>query len=168
MSTSSDSKYLANNYRFRHSYATTIPKEVDNLISIQTQSYADFLQDGVPSEKREAIGLQSVFTSVFPISDFNGKAVLEFLNYELQEPSNDVDECREKGLTYAAQLKVTVRMNIFDLEEETKIPIFSHAQKQQVFFGDIPLMTENGTFIVNGTDHPIFEFVDIFFFFLSG
>ena len=155
MSTSSDSKYLANNYRFRHSYATTPPKEVDNLISIQTQSYADFLQAGIHAEKREDIGLQSVFTSVFPISDFNGKAVLEFLNYELQEPSNDVDECREKGLTYAAQLKVTVRMNIFDLEEETKEPIFSHAQKQQVFFGDIPLMTENGTFIVNGTERVV-------------
>jgi DNA-directed RNA polymerase subunit beta len=155
VSKSSNSKYLANNYRFRHSYATTIPKEVDNLISIQTRSYAGFLQTGVNPEDREDVGLQSVFNSVFPISDFNGKATLEFLRYDLQKPNNDVDECREKGLTYAAQLKVQVRMNIFDLDEETKEPHFSHAQKQQVFFGDIPLMTENGTFVVNGTERVV-------------
>ena len=155
MSKSSDSKYLANNYRFRHSYATTTPRDVDNLISIQTKSYADFLQTGVDVEERLDIGLQSVFNSVFPISDFNGRANLEFLRYDLQEPSNDVDECREKGLNYASQLKVQVRLNIFELDEETKIPHFSHSQKQQVFFGDIPLMTENGTFIVNGTERVV-------------
>ena len=155
MSKSSNSKYLANNYRFRHSYATTTPRDVDNLISIQTKSYADFLQTGVETQGRLDIGLQSVFNSVFPISDFNGRATLEFLRYDLQEPTNDVDECREKGLNYASQLKVQVRMNIFELDEETKIPHFSHSQKQQVFFGDIPLMTENGTFIVNGTERVV-------------
>ena len=148
MSKSSNSKYLANNYRFRHSYATTTPRDVDNLISIQTKSYSDFLQTGVQPEERLDIGLQSVFNSVFPISDFNGRATLEFLRYDLQEPANDVDECREKGLNYASQLKVQVRMNIFELDEETKIPHFSHSQKQQVFFGDGYRSVARVTFII--------------------
>ena len=109
----------------------------------------------MPSEKRGDIGLQSVFTSVFPYQRFQWKSGTGVFELQIARTNNDVDECREKGLTYAAQLKVTVRMNIFDLEEETKEPIFSHAQKQQVFFGDIPLMTENGTFIVNGTERVV-------------
>ena len=150
------SKLLANNYRFRHSYATTLPAlDVENLISIQIKSYHDFLQAGVDPEDRNSVGLQEVFNSVFPIHDFNGRATLEFLKYELQEPTNDVDECREKGLTYAAQLKVMVCMNIFEEDEETNEKLFMHAQKQQVFFGDVPLMTENGTFIINGTERVV-------------
>ncbi|MEC7986181.1 MAG: DNA-directed RNA polymerase subunit beta, partial [Myxococcota bacterium] len=150
------SDFLANNYRFRHSYAKTLPwREVDNLIRIQTSSYEEFLQTGVSPEERRNVGLQAVFNSVFPIHDFNERASLEFSKYELQEPTSDVDECREKGQTYAAQLKVHVRMNIFEEDEETKEKIFSHSQRQQVFFGDIPLMTENGTFIINGTERVV-------------
>ena len=114
------SKLLANNYRYRRSFAKTLPSvDVDNLIAIQLRSYEEFLQQDVHPKERKNVGLQAVFNSVFPISDFSNRARLNFKHYELQAPNNDVDEVRERGQTYAAQLKVTVEMKIYNINPET-------------------------------------------------
>lgn len=148
--------YLANNFRFRSSFAKTLPAvEVENLISIQKKSYEGFLQRSVPAEKRENIGLQAVFTSVFPIQDFSGRASLQFKSYDLEEPKYDIDECRERGMTYNAPLKVTVRLVVWDVQAENGTRTISNIKEQEVFFGDIPIMSDHGTFIVNGTERVV-------------
>ena len=100
-------------------------------------------------------GLQAVFKSVFPISDFSNTSMLEFVKYEFEPPKYDVDECRQRGMTYAAPLKVTLRLIVFDIDEETGAKSVKDIKEQDVYMGDIPLMTNNGTFIVNGTERVI-------------
>ena len=100
-------------------------------------------------------GLQAVFRSVFPISDFSGTSMLEFVRYEFEPPKYDVDECRQRGMTYAAPLKVTLRLIVFDIDEETGAKSVKDIKEQDVYMGDIPLMTMNGTFVVNGTERVI-------------
>jgi DNA-directed RNA polymerase subunit beta len=129
--------------------------EISNLIEVQKKSYEKFLQTGVDPDKREPIGLQAVFKTVFPIKDFYETASLEFVNYRLTEPKYDVDECLLRGMTYAAPIKVTVRLVVWDVNEETKAKSIKAVKEQEVYFGEIPLMTENGTFIVNGTERVI-------------
>jgi DNA-directed RNA polymerase subunit beta len=129
--------------------------EISNLIEVQKRSYEQFLQANVDPDKREPIGLQAVFKTVFPIKDFYETASLEFVNYRLTEPKYDVEECLLRGMTYAAPIKVTVRLVVWDVNEETKAKSIKAVKEQEVYFGEIPLMTENGTFIVNGTERVI-------------
>ena len=129
--------------------------EMPNLIEVQKASYDQFLQVDEPKGGRPDEGLQSVFRSVFPISDFQGKALLEFVRYEFEPPKYDVDECRQRGMTFAAPLKVTLRLIVFDVDEETGAKSVKDIKEQDVFMGDMPLMTDNGTFIVNGTERVI-------------
>ncbi len=140
----------------RKSYSR-IPQIIDipNLIEVQKRSYEKFLQTGVPVEQHADTGLQGVFKSVFPIRDFNKTASLEFVSYRLDDPKYDVDECRQRGMTFAAPLLVTVRLVVWDTNEETGAQTIRDVKEQEVYFGEIPLMTEHGTFIVNGTERVI-------------
>ena len=138
--------------------------DIPNLIDIQTKSYETFLQKDLASAKRSTMGLQGAFKSVFPISDFSGKCSLEFVSYKLGDIRYDVKECVQKGMTYAAPLKIVVRLVVFDVErpaegknigEEAEARQIRDIKEQEVYFGEIPLMTENGTFIINGTERVI-------------
>jgi DNA-directed RNA polymerase subunit beta len=129
--------------------------DIPNLIDIQKQSYEKFLQAHVDPDKREDFGLQGVFKSVFPIKDFQGTAALEFVSYHLEKPKYDVDECHQRGMTYAAPIKVMMRL-VPGRRTRSPAPRSVKAIKEQeVYFGEIPLMTENGTFIINGTERVI-------------
>ncbi|MSP52069.1 MAG: DNA-directed RNA polymerase subunit beta [Alphaproteobacteria bacterium] len=121
-----------------------------NLIEIQKRSYDSFLHPRTPDT-----GLQGVFTSVFPISDFSETASLEFVKFELEPPKYDVEECRQRGMTFAAPLKVTLRLIVFEVDPETQAKSVLDIKEQDVYMGDMPLMTDNGTFIVNGTERVI-------------
>ncbi len=129
--------------------------EMPNLIEVQKASYDQFLLVKEPLGGRPDEGLQAVFKSVFPISDFSNSSQLEFVKYEFEPPKYDVDECRQRGMTYAAPLKVTLRLIVFDIDEETAARSVKDIKEQDVYMGDIPLMTNNGTFIVNGTERVI-------------
>ena len=147
---------LASNFKFRRNFAKTLPAiDVLNLISIQRESYEKFLQMTVALGDRESVGLQGVFRSVFPIQDFSHRASLQFVGYDLEAPKYDVEECRERGMTFSAPLKVTVRLVVWDVDSETETRTVSNIKEQEVYFGEIPLMTENGTFIVNGTERVV-------------
>src|SRR5215510_16119391 len=126
-----------------------------NLIEVQKSSYDQFLQIGVTAENRESIGLQEVFRSVFPIKDFSEKAELQFVRYELEEPKYDVEECQQRGRTFAAPLKVTLRLVVWDHDEETGARSIRDIKEQDVYMGDMPLMTSSGTFIVAGTERVV-------------
>src|SRR5271169_1665372 len=147
---------VQNNFRVRKSFAK-IQKiiEIPNLINIQKQSYEKFLQADTPVEKREDVGLQGVFKSVFPIRDFNETSSLEFVSYHLEKPKYDVDECHQRGMTYSAPIKVVVRLVVWDKDEETGAQSIRDVKEQEVYFGEIPLMTQNGTFIINGTERVV-------------
>jgi DNA-directed RNA polymerase subunit beta len=126
-----------------------------NLIEVQKASYDQFLLVKEPVGGRPDEGLQTVFKSVFPISDFSNTSMLEFVKYEFEPPKYDVDECRQRGMTYAAPLKVTLRLIVFDVDQETGAKSVKDIKEQDVYMGDIPLMTMNGTFVVNGTERVI-------------
>ncbi|HWN57039.1 MAG TPA: DNA-directed RNA polymerase subunit beta, partial [Methylomirabilota bacterium] len=146
--------HVTSNLRIRRSFGK-IKKiiEIPNLIEIQKRSYDDFLQVGVATDDRADVGLQAVFKSVFPIKDFNETASLEFVSYELGTPKYDVDECHQRGMTYAAPLKVKIQLVIWDVENGRRS--IKNVKEQEVYFGEIPLMTGNGTFMVNGTERVI-------------
>jgi DNA-directed RNA polymerase subunit beta len=129
--------------------------EMPNLIEVQKASYDQFLLVKEPVGGRPDEGLQTVFKSVFPISDFSNTSMLEFVKYEFEPPKYDVDECRQRGMTYAAPLKVTLRLIVFDIDQETGAKSVKDIKEQDVYMGDIPLMTMNGTFVVNGTERVI-------------
>ncbi|WP_323990371.1 MULTISPECIES: DNA-directed RNA polymerase subunit beta [Nguyenibacter] len=126
-----------------------------NLIDVQRASYEAFLQMNVSPDSRTNAGLQEVFRSVFPINDFAGRGRLEFVNYELEEPKYDVEECIQRGLTFAAPLKVVLRLIVWDVDEDTGSRSIRDIKEQPVYMGDMPLMTDNGTFIINGTERVI-------------
>src|ERR1700739_4890021 len=126
-----------------------------NLIEVQKSSYDHFLQMGVVPERRANVGLQEVFKSVFRIRDFSERAQLEFVRYELESPKYDVDECQQRGITFAAPLKVTLRLVVWDVDEDTGSRSIRDIKEQDVYMGDMPLMTKNGTFIINGTERVI-------------
>jgi len=126
-----------------------------NLIEVQKMSYDHFLQIGVTADRRENVGLQEVFKSVFPIKDFAERAELQFVKYELEDPKYDVEECQQRGMTFAAPLKVTLRLVVWDVDEETGARSIRDIKEQDVYMGDMPLMTTNGTFIINGTERVI-------------
>ena len=142
--------------RIRKSFGR-IPEVVSmpNLIDVQRSSYEGFLQMHTPPDSRTQTGLQEVFKSVFPIDDFAGRGRLEFVYYELEDPKYDVEECIQRGLTYAAPLKVILRLIVWDLDEDTGARSIRDIKEQPVYMGDMPLMTDNGTFIINGTERVI-------------
>ncbi len=129
--------------------------EMPNLIEVQKSSYDLFLNSGDGATHHDGEGIQGVFQSVFPIKDFNETAVLEFVKYELEKPKYDVDECQARDMTYAAPLKVTLRLIVFDVDETTGARSVKDIKEQDVYMGDMPLMTMNGTFIVNGTERVV-------------
>jgi len=129
--------------------------EMPNLIEVQKASYDQFLLVEEPEGGRPDEGLQAVFKSVFPISDFSNTALLEFVRYDFEPPKYDVDECRQRGMTYSAPLKVTLRLIVFDIDQDTGAKSVKDIKEQEVYMGEMPLMTNNGTFIVNGTERVI-------------
>jgi DNA-directed RNA polymerase subunit beta len=142
--------------RIRKSFGR-IPEvtEMPNLIEVQRQSYDTFLQMHTPAPERVLVGLEEVFRSVFPVRDFADRAALDFVKYELEEPKYDVEECHQRGMTYAAPLRVTLRLIVWDVDEETGSKSVRDIKEQDVYMGDMPLMTDNGTFVVNGTERVI-------------
>ena len=129
--------------------------EMPNLIEVQKTSHEQFLQRETDSNNRTDSGLQAVFKSVFPIKDFSERGTLEFVNYEFELPKYDVEECQQRGMTYAAPLKVTLRLVVWDIDEETQSRSIRDVKEQDVFMGEMPLMTDNGTFVINGTERVI-------------
>ncbi|WP_428548141.1 DNA-directed RNA polymerase subunit beta [Profundibacter sp.] len=129
--------------------------EMPNLIQVQKSSYELFLKSGDQLEPMDGEGINGVFQSVFPIKDFNETAILEFVKYDLEKPKYDVEECQQRDMTYSAPLKVTLRLIVFDIYEDTGAKSVKDIKEQDVFMGDMPLMTPNGTFVVNGTERVI-------------
>ncbi len=126
-----------------------------NLIEVQKNSYDQFLQMDEPAAERDDSGLQGVFKSVFPISDFSETSSLEFVRYEFEAPKYDVEECQQRDMTYAAPLKATLRLIVFEVDEDTGAKSVLDIKEQEVYMGDMPLMTPNGTFVINGTERVI-------------
>ena len=126
-----------------------------NLIEVQRSSYETFLQHGVSTAERNDTGLQGVIRSVFPITDFAETASLEFVKYELETPKYDVEECQQRGMTYGAPLKVTLRLIVFEVDPDTQAKSVLDIKEQDVYMGDLPRMTDNGTFVINGTERVI-------------
>ena len=129
--------------------------QIPNLIDIQKSSYNRFLQLDLAPERRQDSGLQAAFNSVFPIVDYNDTAMIEFIDYSLTIPKYDVRECLERGMTYAAPLKIRVRLHLFDKEEKTSGKKIRESKESEVYLGELPLMTESGTFIINGTERVV-------------
>ncbi len=129
--------------------------DVPYLLAIQIDSYRRFLQTEVPEETREEVGLHSAFRSVFPISSYSGNAYLEYVSYRLGDPVFDVKECQLRGLTYAAPLRVKVRLVVLDKEASGPKKPVKDVREQEVYLGELPLMTDNGTFVINGTERVI-------------
>ena len=140
--------------RIRNNFGkSTEVLEVPYLLATQIDSYAEFLQAGVsPPSKRADKGLHSAFKSVFPIESHSGYAVLEYISYRLGEPTFDVRECQQRGATFAAPLRVLVRLVIYDKESPANAKVVKDIREQEVFMGELPLMTDNGTFVINGTE----------------
>ena len=124
-----------------------------NLIEVQRESYEQFLRSDPATDY--VSGLEKTLRSVFPIRDFAGTAELDFVHYELEPPKYDTTECRQRGITYAAPMKVTLRLIVFEVDQETETRSVLDIKEQDVYMGDMPLMTDNGTFIVNGTERVI-------------
>jgi len=150
------SERILANKRIRKNFGK-IPKIVDipDLIAVQRESFDRLLQRDVPPEKRKDIGLQAVFKSVFPIKDFTGSASLEFVSYRFSEVKHSVQECIHRGMTYEIPLRLTVRLVVYDIDKETGITNIRDIKEQEIYFGTIPLMTGNGTFIINGTERAV-------------
>src|SRR5881398_897478 len=129
--------------------------EIPNLIEVQKRSYETFLQQDAPSDRRENIGLQAVFKSVFPIADYNDNALLEFDSFHFGDPKYTVEECHDRGMTFAIPLKVTLRLVVFDHDKEAKTRTIREQRGQEVYLGELPLMTDKGTFIINGTERVV-------------
>ena len=142
--------------RIRMSFGR-IPEAVrmPNLIEVQRSSYEQFLQREVRPAQRRDEGIEAVFKSVFPIRDFNERAMLEYVSYEFEDPKYDVEECIQRDMTYAAPLKVKLRLIVWEIDEDTQARSVKDIKEQDVYMGDIPLMTDKGTFVVNGTERVI-------------
>ena len=144
------------NFRARNNFGSIKPVvDMPQLIELQKESYANLLQRNTPPEERQNVGIQGVFNSVFPIQDYNETAQLEFVSYSFEDPKFDEDECRAKGLTYAAPMRVMMRLVVWNKDEETGALSLGYMKEQEVYFGEIPLMTTNGTFIINGSERVL-------------
>ena len=129
--------------------------QMPNLIEVQRDSYEQFLQHEEAPDERAFHGLHKVLSEVFPIKDFSDRAEIDFVRYELEQPKYDVEECQQRGMTYAAPLRVTMRLSVFDVDEDTGLRSIRDIKEQDVYMLDMPLMTDNGTFVVNGTERVI-------------
>ncbi len=129
--------------------------DIPDLIGVQRESFTRFLQMDVPPEKRKDIGLQTVFKSVFPIKDFTGSASLEFVSYRFGEVKHSVQECIHRGMTYEIPIRITVRLEVYDIDKDTGVTNIRDIKEQEIYFGTIPLMTDKGTFIINGTERVV-------------
>jgi len=147
---------IANNPLLRKHFSE-IKRVIDmpNLIDIQKNSYKRFLQAELPATARQDVGLEAVFRSVFPIKDFSETCSLEYVSYVLETPKYDVEECHQRGMTFAAPVKVRVRLVSWDVDKDTGVQSIRDIKEQEVYFGEIPLMTKNGTFVINGTERVI-------------
>jgi DNA-directed RNA polymerase subunit beta len=146
---------VQSNFRHRTNLGRVAPiVDIPNLIDIQKSSYDKFLQSDIAPRERKEIGLEAVFRSVFPIKDFDGTSELVYVSYNLEKPKYDVDECRQRGMTYAAPIKVTTQLMVYDAREGGE-RIVRDIKEQEVYFGEIPLMTDTGTFIINGTERVV-------------
>ncbi|MEA3464954.1 MAG: DNA-directed RNA polymerase subunit beta [Thermodesulfobacteriota bacterium] len=147
---------IANNPLLRKHFSE-IKRVIDmpNLIDIQKNSYKRFLQAELPATARQDVGLEAVFSSVFPIKDFSDTCSLEYVSYVLETPKYDVEECHQRGMTFAAPVKVRVRLVSWDVDKDTGVQSIRDIKEQEVYFGEIPLMTKNGTFVINGTERVI-------------
>lgn len=148
---------LASSYTRPRKKFEKIPPSINfpYLIELQKNSYGQFLQaDSMPKERKN-VGLQAVFNSVFPISDFTETASVEFVSYSFEEPKYTVDECRQRGMSFAAPLKVVIRLVVWDVDKESSVKSIRDVKEQEVYFGEIPLMTDDGTFIINGTERVV-------------
>jgi DNA-directed RNA polymerase subunit beta len=149
-------KSITGRKRVRKSFGRIpVVAPMPNLIEVQKSSYDKFLQANSPLDVRQKSGLWEVFKSVFPIKDFAGKGELEFVSYELEPPKYDVEECQQRGMTFSAPLKVTLRLVVWDIDEDTGARSVRDIKEQDVYMGDMPLMTDHGTFIINGTERVI-------------
>ncbi len=129
--------------------------DIPDLIGMQRESFARFLQMDIPPEKREEIGLQAVFKSVYPIKDFTGSASLEFVSYRFGEIKHSEEECVQRGMTYELPVRITVRLVVYEVDKESGVSNIRDIKEQEIYFGTIPLMTEKGTFIINGTERVV-------------
>ncbi|HSO71628.1 MAG TPA: DNA-directed RNA polymerase subunit beta, partial [Thermodesulfobacteriota bacterium] len=129
--------------------------DISNLIEMQKESYHRFLQKDEEPGARSNYGLQGVFKSVFPIRDFSGVCSLEFVEYGLGDPKYDVDECQQRGMTFEVPMKIRVRLVVHDLGPDSKAQTIRDIKEQEIYFGTLPLMTEHGTFIINGTERVV-------------
>ncbi|HOV59225.1 MAG TPA: DNA-directed RNA polymerase subunit beta, partial [Rhodanobacteraceae bacterium] len=129
--------------------------DVPFLLAIQVDSYREFLQEGASPNAREDKGLHAALRSVFPISSYSGNAALEYVSYRLGEPPFDERECRQRGMSFGAPLRVTVRLVIYDKDSPASNKAIKYVKEQEVYMGELPLMTETGTFIINGTERVI-------------
>ena len=146
----------ASNLRLRKSFGRVVNAvDVPNLIELQKYSYENFLQKDVDPDRRKDMGLQSVFKSIFPIQDYKGVVQMEFVKYTLQHPVYDIDECRQRKISYAAPLKVLLRLIVFDIQEGSSEKTIRDVKEQEVFLGEIPLMTDSGSFVINGTERVV-------------
>ena len=149
-------KALSGRKRIRKDFGRIpVVAPMPNLIEVQKSSYDKFLQANSPLDVRQRSGLWDVFKSVFPIKDFSGKGELEFVSYELEAPKYDVEECQQRGMTFSAPLKVTLRLVVWDIDADTGARSVRDIKEQDVYMGDMPLMTDHGTFIINGTERVI-------------
>ena len=147
---------LAHNFRIRRPFGRIEQiVKFPHLLEIQHHSYDEFLQGLLPAEQRTDTGLHGVFRSVFPIKDFNEIASLEFVNYALGEPKYTVEECHQRGMTHAAPLKVTIQLVLWDIDSSSGARTIKNVKEQEVYFGELPLMTKHGTFMINGTERVI-------------
>mgnify|MGYP006293475777 CR=1 FL=1 len=150
------SEFVKNVYRERIDFARIESHfPIPDLLEVQKHSYERFLQLDIKSEDREEIGLKAVLKSVFPIVDFKDTCSLEFVDYDIGNPKYTIEECKERGMTYAAPLKVTIRLLVWDKDEKTEKKTIRDVKEQEVYFGDLPLMTDSGEFIINGTERVI-------------
>ncbi len=147
---------LKNRHRIRRSFGRiTAPIEVPHLLKIQLDSYERFLQKNTPPDQRIEEGLEAVFRSVFPISDFSGSSTLEYVHYRLGEPKYSVEECRVRGVTYAAPLRAALRLIVWEKDNNSEAKHIHDIKEQDIYLGEIPLMTPTGSFIINGTERVI-------------
>jgi DNA-directed RNA polymerase subunit beta len=148
---------LASSYTRPRKLFAKVPSAVEMpyLIEVQRNSYEQFLQMDIDPDKRKNVGLEGVFRSVFPIHDFQETASVEFVSYSFEEPKYTVDECRQRGMSFAAPLKVVIRLVVWDVDKDTSVKTIKDVKEQDVYFGEIPLMTDSGTFIINGTERVI-------------
>jgi DNA-directed RNA polymerase subunit beta len=130
---------------------------IPNLIEVQKKSYDQFLSSKNLSETRLQKGLDKVFKNIFPIEELSDKATLEYLSFRLEKPKYDVEECRQRDLTYASALKPTMRLVIYDIDHETNTKQVLSAKEQEVYMGEVPLMTPSGTFVVNGIERVVVD-----------